>query len=762
MAVDKDPSIFSDRSAIGTTDELDEYGVWVKSEPQDLSSTGSFVADLEESGLPSIEDLPDIDADSSFDLPSIDGEPASVAAARGDEAGPMIQEPAGLPSFEDDFDLPSMDLPSMDLPSMDEPSPGLPGSEIAEDEHQQARAPGPERAEADESFTELSMDDFLEPESPAADSGPVENDEPFDISLEFNDEESPEALEIPEAASGGFDDVEQSVSLETVTDFDDFLNELSESEAPAQGNSGQQQAPAEDDALGIEIAVDESDEMEHPFGAVSDGGDVDFSSPDLELDALADAEIDLSSSGGEAEAFDDVGAVERDLRHEAPRPDDGASTQLLLRIADELASIKSELSSLKDELSTLRGARVVAAEPEPSEPAASAGGFFDEEDDEKIALTGDELDNILNTADFTEESGSDAVHGDGTYPDESLLSDKEDILVEDEPPAAPPAAEEPIAEQVPEIDVSFDEASIDEDLGPDIVTIAETSGVDDAPAIEEIALEDELPATSEIARLQEEGVRPMTSAPEDTSYLDEPELPGDDGLGISLDGIDLTDAVIEEPDLSGIILEEGHIEEPSVDSIHIDLDLEEALHVESVEDEETYEEGIELVLDESSPLEPEPVEEIAQEVDLDEPFDMPVAEESFAEVVPEGFVVEADEEAPDFASVEGIAEMDALESPIGAEPAVEEVEVADEVEEADELAEGLEPVEFGAEIEEPDHGSEPTAAAPIPQALKAEVKTVLAYMDQLLESLPEDKIEEFAKSEYFDTYKKLFEELGLA
>jgi hypothetical protein len=35
-------------------------------------------------------------------------------------------------------------------------------------------------------------------------------------------------------------------------------------------------------------------------------------------------------------------------------------------------------------------------------------------------------------------------------------------------------------------------------------------------------------------------------------------------------------------------------------------------------------------------------------------------------------------------------------------------------------------------------------------------------MDQLLESLPEEKIEEFAQSEYFDTYKKLFKELGLA
>jgi len=45
--------------------------------------------------------------------------------------------------------------------------------------------------------------------------------------------------------------------------------------------------------------------------------------------------------------------------------------------------------------------------------------------------------------------------------------------------------------------------------------------------------------------------------------------------------------------------------------------------------------------------------------------------------------------------------------------------------------------------------------------VKEEVKKVLSYMDHLLESLPEDKIEEFAKSEHFDTYKKLFKDLGL-
>ena len=46
--------------------------------------------------------------------------------------------------------------------------------------------------------------------------------------------------------------------------------------------------------------------------------------------------------------------------------------------------------------------------------------------------------------------------------------------------------------------------------------------------------------------------------------------------------------------------------------------------------------------------------------------------------------------------------------------------------------------------------------------LKQDIKSVLLYMDQLLENLPEDKIVEFAKSDEFVTYKKLFNELGLS
>jgi len=49
----------------------------------------------------------------------------------------------------------------------------------------------------------------------------------------------------------------------------------------------------------------------------------------------------------------------------------------------------------------------------------------------------------------------------------------------------------------------------------------------------------------------------------------------------------------------------------------------------------------------------------------------------------------------------------------------------------------------------------------IPDDLKQDIKSVLSYMDQLLDSLPEDKIAEFARSEHFELYKKLFTELGL-
>ncbi|MDR3283625.1 MAG: hypothetical protein LBS97_00405 [Treponema sp.] len=47
-------------------------------------------------------------------------------------------------------------------------------------------------------------------------------------------------------------------------------------------------------------------------------------------------------------------------------------------------------------------------------------------------------------------------------------------------------------------------------------------------------------------------------------------------------------------------------------------------------------------------------------------------------------------------------------------------------------------------------------------SLLQDIKTLLAYLDTLLESLPESKVAEFANSAYFETYKRIFKELGLA
>ncbi|MDL2229987.1 hypothetical protein LJC14_07040, partial [Treponema sp. OttesenSCG-928-L16] len=137
-------------------------------------------------------------------------------------------------------------------------------------------------------------------------------------------------------------------------------------------------------------------------------------------------------------------------------------------------------------------------------------------------------------------------------------------------------------------------------------------------------------------------------------------------------------------------------------------------------------------------------------------------EESFAQVIPEGFVVEADESQIGPYENIGLDEEEEIEE-IGESDEAFDILEEDlgSAEDLSLLSGGEEEDVSGAGISSPESGSG-AMASDIPPNLKQELKTVLSYMDQLLESLPEDKIEEFARSEYFDTYKKLFEELGLS
>jgi hypothetical protein len=75
---------------------------------------------------------------------------------------------------------------------------------------------------------------------------------------------------------------------------------------------------------------------------------------------------------------------------------------------------------------------------------------------------------------------------------------------------------------------------------------------------------------------------------------------------------------------------------------------------------------------------------------------------------------------------------------------------------AETQAQGAAP--WPAPVQVPDR---PAPVADFPPAVHEDVKRLLAYLDRLLESLPEDKVDEFARSEYFDLYRKVFEYFDL-
>ncbi|HNY20683.1 MAG TPA: hypothetical protein PKO22_00905, partial [Treponemataceae bacterium] len=114
--------------------------------------------------------------------------------------------------------------------------------------------------------------------------------------------------------------------------------------------------------------------------------------------------------------FDDISALEKDLNEANLEPGEtqltanDKSTELLMKIADELSSIKIELSTLKTELANVKpvSGDKLDTNVVDEQNSENSGFFTDDDTDETIALTGDELNNILITADFTEEKNADA------------------------------------------------------------------------------------------------------------------------------------------------------------------------------------------------------------------------------------------------------------------------------------------------------------------------------------------------------------------
>ena len=230
------------------------------------------------------------------------------------------------------------------------------------------------------------------------------------------------------------------------------------------------------------------------------------------------------------------------------------------------------------------------------------------------------------------------------------------------------------------------------------------------------------------------------------------EITEEDNFFESTDSI--FDIPEEENSVEETFAEEGPVEESTVEETFVEESPVEETASEEVEKEEITEE---------SPLEESNFDEIIT--------DEPVVEETVVE--------ESSTEDEAFGTTDDIFDIDFDNQEVTADdtvseeaPIVEETAVTDEEVMADTPEESVEDDFVSVDqninnlsasnidylttkennVEEDDENAE----------LKKDIKSVLLYMDQLLENLPEDKIVEFAKSEEFATYKKLFSELGLS
>ncbi len=377
---------------------------------------------------------------------------------------------------------------------------------------------------------------------------------------------------------------------------------------------------------------------------------------------------------------------ENELETEKPS---AQMTAIFSQIVEELSSLKNEFASLKNEIETIKNQTKVPITVEEPKKEENHGFFADTDEDDTIALSTDELDNILQTADITQAEPQPAPQEEQTVlTEETEITDSAEIVEENttETPTEEPVSSQELLGNAEEI---ADFAEEDFEASDDFSTTFEESTEDSGSAQEEI----EEPVLDE---LDYSGIENNSNLPEEIS------VPKADDILVESSSTDLLETSDETSDAQ-------KIEEP--------YSFEELMKEEPSIEETLTEEKLDYLS--SSPEENSPAENIEDATEELLENNAELEDFNFEEV---------QEENPAHAETQEVEEF-TTENTESSEP--EKVEKAED-----------------------NNG--------LSGDLKTEIKSVLSYMDQLLENLPEDKIAEFAQSQQFDTYKKLFKELGLA
>ncbi|MBQ2547643.1 MAG: hypothetical protein II558_01940 [Treponema sp.] len=713
--------------------------------------------------------------------------------------------------------------------------------------------------QADESLTEASEEEDATLADPAAEDATLAQEESTESFSEPDVFEGTEFLpEEDNAVSLNFQEAGQEKSLpqESKEEFNPFSEETVETVF--------EEADLEDPSLPSPVSEDTISYSTEEAKAPQDGenisiasflGSEDFEDPidsmvqkELKVQAEEEEEklkkdIDESANSVENSTIDNEG-VEPETTGEGNMDNAIDNNELLTQIVDDLKEVKNEISNLKSEFEEFKrnGAgseseEVIEPVVEPIPNDGDKGFFGDEDDDDTIALSGDELTNILSSAEMTSENsdGEQELEAPSSSADaRESVQTEEDILgsAESMPEVPNDYNQEDTGSDVDFGNESLEEPNLDEvEIGASAEEESDASEESDAEEEIEVPKVDDILVESSNSDFIENAITGDVPAPAEESEgeftesqdFEEPLVGEEELKAEAEEQSERLAAELSEADDDNSEDEDSSDTTPEMDQILA------TIHQENMEKDkihpEVYSESEES---EESPLE-EPVapqvNEPEKELDIEalktealEEFDEPevvenddIENESSVEVeyVPAtGGDPFANEEKPELTednieflkededekiepgiseepvtkvfngwenpdnTDEAISEEEAVAESAGAtevaeaetvaeEPALEasEPEVADEVPGAS----GLSAAALASSGNDTSSSEETDAPAEaIPEELKEEIKTVLSYMDQLLENLPEEKIEEFARSEQFSTYKKLFKELGLS
>ncbi|EMJ97163.1 MULTISPECIES: hypothetical protein [unclassified Leptospira] len=616
--------------------------------------------------------------------------------------------------------------------------------------------------EEEDGFGDLGGDDISTPSSELTEDIHFEDEEEKDIALSTD--------ELDHLLEGDGDSSESKNSFEELGDFGDLdLGSVSDehtSSALDMEEEADEPIALSDDELGNLLSSGDDDEIENiqlddldSVGAPtveSEFGMEEGSDPSSELD-LSDFNFDSEPDetkdefGGDDESISlPVSDFENFGMHEEENPLDTG-----LDLGDFEDSPKSEEKVFEESLGdfTTASDEDILGTSDSMDFAStetSEQDFFSEteEADEPIALSDDELGNLLSSGTEEEEEHT------GTSLDlSSDMDDNEPIALSDDELGNLLSGEE---ETVSSLDSEEDEpiALSDDELGDLLSSGEEVSDTDifaDAPPVEH---EDTSPVEFGDFSLDTEADEPIALSEDELGHLleEEPEVET-----ASTDLMDDSDEPIALP-----INELEDIGTPDVSS-NYDIDWdgpvadlndlgpadENAVAAPSDWDlGEEADEPITLSNDELGNLLSDEAPQEVDSEDLDQLLSSP----------PEANDLDALGSMEDDIQISGLD----FAGNIGAEivptierltPEPELIFVLDEYADENELSPLEEIRQAGATSEETESGE----AIPT----QDEMKRILLYLDELLGNLPDEMIRDFSRSDYFELYKKLMKQIGV-